>query len=618
MGGNAACARTQLLWTSGVITNTAWQTYTITFTPTSNWCYISFEPYYITTCSGYINLLLDNISCIAPVNGTVSGTNALCFNACNGTATANPTSGTPPYTYMWTPGNFTTQNITGLCAGTYSCVITDANGQTASGTYAVTQPSQVAPNATSTNILCNGQCTGAANAAPTGGTPGYAYSWAPGGQTVPSVTGICSGSYTVFVTDTNGCSMNQTLNITEPAALSLSATSNNTSCANNNGSATVTPTGGTGPYTYQWSPSGGNSANATGLAPNTYTVLVTDANGCTQTTTVTINYSVALTVTLQGQTNVLCNGATTGDATVNATGNNPFTYSWNTTPVQTTATATGLPAGTYSVLVTDANGCTSQQTVTIAQPTAINILTTSTPTACSSNTGTAAANATGGTGPYTYLWTTSSQTTQTATALAAGSYTVTVTDANGCTQTQAIAVSQVSAPVANATASPVTVTYGDNTQLNASGGTTYSWISSTGLSCTNCANPTVMPLQNTTYCAVVIDNNGCTDTACVDILVELPCGTLDLNKIIPNAFSPNDQAPNDTYCVPANVCVKDFVIKVYDRLGEMVFVTDTYTKCWDGTYKGKPLNTAVFVYFLDCTLLNGEKYSQKGNISLIR
>jgi len=284
---------------------------------------------------------------------------------------------------------------------------------------------------------------------------------------------------------------------------------------------------------------------------------------------------------------------------------------------QTNQTATALTTGTYTVTVTDANNCTQTQTIVVTANNPVTLTAASTPSACASNIGTATATPANGTSPYTYLWN-NGQTSQTATALAAGTYTVTVTDANGCSQTQTVIVIPSNGPTASVSATVTNITLGGSSQLTATGGGTYSWYPSTGLSCVTCANPTATPAQTTTYCVIVTDANGCTDNACVTIVVDVPCGTLELSKLLPNAFSPNGDAINNTYCIPANVCIVSFVLKVYDRWGEKVFESTSVANCWDGTYKDKPVNTGVFVYYFDCELSTGESYSQKGNISLVR
>jgi len=209
----------------------------------------------------------------------------------------------------------------------------------------------------------------------------------------------------------------------------------------NSGTATANATGATTPYTYSWNTTPVQTTQtATGLAPGSYTVTVTGANGATQTASATITQPTVIAAHISAQVNTLnCYGDKSGSATVSASGGTPaYTYSWNTTPVQTAATATGLGAGTYTVTVTDANGCTqTATTAAITQPTVITAgISAYTNASGGANNGSATASASGGTPYYSYSWNTSPvQATQTATGLGAGTYIVTVTDANGCTQT---------------------------------------------------------------------------------------------------------------------------------------------------------------------------------------
>src|SRR6476660_2909985 len=184
------------------------------------------------------------------------------------------------------------------------------------------------------------------------------------------------GTYTVTVTDAGGCTAQATVVITEPAAAltaSITAQTNVLCFGGATGSATAAGANGTAPYTYSWNTTPvQTTATATNLIAGTYTVTVTDAGGCTAQATVVITEpAAALTASITAQTNVLCFGGATGSATAaGANGTAPYTYSWNTTPVQTTATATNLIAGTYTVTVTDAGGCTAQATVVITEPAA--------------------------------------------------------------------------------------------------------------------------------------------------------------------------------------------------------------------------------------------------------
>ena len=360
------------------------------------------------------------------------------------------TGGTPAYTYSWAPSGGTAATATGLTAGTYTVTVTDANGCEAMQSFTITQPTQLVASASAqTNIACNGGSNGSATVSATGGAPAYTYSWAPSGGTGATASGLAAGTYSVTVTDANSCTTTQSFTLTEPAILVASAGSQtNVSCNNgSNGSATVNATGGTGTYTYSWSPSGGTAATASGLAAGTYIVTVTDANSCTTTQSFTLTEPASLVANPVAHTNVSCFGGTNGSATVSATGGTgTYTYAWAPSG-GTAATASGLAAGTYTVTVTDANSCTTTQSFTLTEPSVL-VASAGSQTNVSCNggsNGSATVNATGGAGGYTYSWWPSGGTAATASGLIAGTYTVTVTDANGCTATTNYTITQPAA-----------------------------------------------------------------------------------------------------------------------------------------------------------------------------
>ncbi|ADY52972.1 Fibronectin type III domain protein [Pseudopedobacter saltans DSM 12145] len=450
-----------------------------------------------------------------------SKTDVSCNGGSNGTATVSPTGGTPSYTYSWAPSGGTAATATGLSAGTYTVTVTDANGCTGTKTFTITQPTALNTTAGSkTDVSCNGGSNGTATVSPTGGTPGYTYSWAPRGGTAATATGLSAGTYTVTVTDANGCMGTKSFTITQPTALNTTAGSKtDVSCnGGSNGTATVSPTGGTPGYTYSWAPSGGTAATATGLSAGTYTVTVTDANGCTGTKTFTITQPTALNTTAGSKTDVSCNGASNGTATVSPTGGTPgYTYSWAPSG-GTAATATGLSAGTYTVTVTDANGCIGTKSFTITQPTALNTTAGSkTDVSCNGGSnGSATVYPTGGTPGYTYSWAPSGGTAATATGLSAGTYTVTVTDANGCIGTKTFTITQPTALDATISKTDVSNNGGSNgtATVTPSGGTglyTYSWspLGGTGATATG--------LSEGNYTVTITDQNLCSITKTIFI-----------------------------------------------------------------------------------------------------
>jgi sugar lactone lactonase YvrE len=342
-------------WTNETITATAsglaTGTYTVTVTDsaenTLNQKFTIIEPAALTVSKGSIN-------------------NVSCFNDSNGSATVTATGGTAPYAYLWSNG-VTTATAKGLKAGDYAVTVTDAKGCTATEKIAITQPTSALVATTSkTDISCNGESNGSATVTATGGTAPYAYLWS-NGVTTARAKGLKAGDHSVTVTDAKGCTATEKIAITQPTSALVATTSKtDVSCnGESNGSATVSVTGGTAPYTYLWS-NKAVTATAKGLKAGDYTVTVTDVKGCQTTQSFTITQPTsALVATVGSQTNVFCIGDSNGSATVSVTGGTgDYTYSWAPSG-GTAATATNLTAGAYAVTITDINGCSVTKAINI-------------------------------------------------------------------------------------------------------------------------------------------------------------------------------------------------------------------------------------------------------------
>ena len=482
----------------------------------------------------------DNNGCTATASATItqptalsisiaSQTNVLCNGSSTGSATANAaTGGATPYTYNWTPSGGTNLTASNLSAGTYTITATDNNGCIATASATITQPTALSITiASQTDLLCNGNSNGSATAnAATGGTAPYTYNWAPSGGTNLNASNLSAGTYTITATDNSGCTATASVTITQPNALTITIQSVTGVLCNGGPTGTATaniPNGGTSPYTYNWTPSGGTGLTASNLSAGTYTITATDNNGCTATASATITQPNTLSITIASEINVLCNGLDDGSATANVPngGSLPYTYVWNPGG-QTNLTASNLSAGSYTITATDNNGCTASASVTISQPAngvAISIASI-TNVACNGNSSGSitATVASGGTAPYTYNWTPSGGTGLTASNLSAGSYTITVTDNNGCTDTASATVTQPATAVAINIASQTNIlcvpNSGSATANPASGGTgpyTYAWAPSGG------TNLTASNLSAGTYTINATDNNGCTASASVTI-----------------------------------------------------------------------------------------------------
>ncbi|MBL4578279.1 MAG: SprB repeat-containing protein, partial [Flavobacteriales bacterium] len=470
------------------------------------------------SCSATFTL---TITVYAEPAATIVGTDISCSGNCDGSANLTPVGGTSPYTFSWS-NSANTEDISGLCIGTYNVTIADANGCTGTASVVIGTPTALSVGVTGTDILCNGSCTGTATATPTGGTGPYTYAWDdPGFQSTPTASNLCVGIANVTITDAGGCTTTGSYNVVAPAPMVLSLTAINASCGLSDGSVSVSIAGGTGPFTYLWS-GGCSTSSCTGLPSGTYFLSVTDGNGCTASDLITVNDAGGggvASVTLNN--NLDCFGVCIGQATASITGGSaPFAYLWSDPAAQTTPVATGLCAGTFSVAITDNTGCTSTALVTVTEPPALNaVVTGSTNTLCfGSCDGSATVSASGGSGSYVYSWDNpgASTTVTTSSDLCAGiTYTATVTDGNGCTSTATVVVSeppQLNASIVGTDA----LCNGGNTglaNLTPSGGTgPYNFLWSTSDITEDISN-----LIAGTYSVTVTDANLCTATGLVVI-----------------------------------------------------------------------------------------------------
>ena len=487
------------LWNTGATTQAisglGAGTYTVTITDKNN-------------CEAVASVTIDESPGVTVV---ITGTDIVCGAGNTGSATANTSSGTPPFIYQWSNGQ-TTQTINGLVEGTYSVTVTDANGCQGTDSFTIDVIDDFEITGTVTNVLCFEDSNGAITVTPTGGTPPYTYAW-DNGETTATITNLAAGSYTVTVTDQNNCTVIETFFVSKPPLLQVGVTGTPSVCpGESTGMAMAVATGGTMPYSYLWN-NGQTTQSITNLAAGTYTVTVTDDNGCTDEASITIVESPDLDLTING-TEIVCGDGNTGSAAVSATGGvPPYTYEWNNG--ETAESIDDLPEGIYIVTVTDANGCTAVEQVTIDVIDDFSIMVTPFDVLCEGgNTGRILVIPSGGTAPYTYLWS-NGETTNEIIDLSAGVYSVTVTDDNGCEVSQTITINEPTAINITLTGNDINCFDFDNGSISSSvmGGTppyTYAW--SNGESTPNIAN-----LAPGTYTLTVTDANLCTATESIVI-----------------------------------------------------------------------------------------------------
>jgi len=373
--------------------------------------------------------------------------NETCAGACDGQLLLTFSGGTAPYVVLWNnpslpPDETAPQN---LCPGSYTATVTDANGCTQTATTAIVAATALDIQFAATAPLCAGDQNGSLTASGSGGALPYQFQWSIGAAG-GSLQNLACGIYTVTLTDAAGCTRVGRDTLPCPAAILIdSIAPTPIACFGGaNGSITVFAHGGTGMLMYAWSaPNLPPGPIAPNLAAGIYTVTVSDANGCSVTATANVTQPSALLVSATASV-VSCFGGNDGSVKASATGGTlPYQYAWSVPAA--TPEVTGLLAGTYSLTVTDANGCTAMPPpVVVAQPgSPVQVTAAQTRRACvGSNDGAAEATAVGGNGPpFTFVWSNNANG-PVASALGVGTYTVTAADAKGCTVTQTVAIAE--------------------------------------------------------------------------------------------------------------------------------------------------------------------------------
>ncbi len=645
---------------------------------------------------------IDSITITQPplLNVLLTHVNSLqCHGMNNGSIIDTVTGGVLAYSYHWSNGQ-TSGSAVNLVAGVYTVTVTDANGCTVTTSATITQPTLlVSTVANVDSVVCYGQNNGSVSVNVNGGIPAYSYAWnTMPPQTTATASNLIAGVYTVTVTDSVGCTSTNTATVDQPAqfAATFSGLTQVTCYGLSNGSVAAVASGGISPYTFSWSNAADTAALAN-LIAGTYTVTITDMNACTATSSATITEPPLLIVSLTNADSVRCNGQSNGSITVGVTGGTPnYSYVWNTVPVQSTATASNIPAGTYTVTVTDNKGCTTTLSDVIYQPSPmVSSISNVVPVQCfGQHNGSLTANLSGGIAGYSYLWnSTPSQNTAIAGNLAAGTYTVTITDGNGCTNTVSSVVTQpnqltlnlnstnqscvnycngqitsvvgggvqpyvytwsntqstsgisslcpgtysVTVEDANHCSTDDVATIINNTYITAgftaapdsgiipltvnftftgSGASNYSWNFGDGSISTD-QNPEHVFTTAGTYNVVLIVNSGspdnCSDTISLTIITEKPS-----LLTIPNVFTPNGDNINDEFMMQSQG-IASFNCVIFNRWGKQIYDWTDVAKGWDGkTKSGETASAGTYYYIVSAKGFDKVPYEMHGSITLVR
>jgi gliding motility-associated-like protein len=556
-------------------------------------------------CTAFSSMSISQPSMISVV---ASISNITCMSGTNGSIEMSVNGGTPPYSYEWSNGA-TTEDLNGLMAGEYSILVKDANGCTMaipSLFFTLSQPSELIAVAEITssfngeNISCHGASDGTATVVVSGGTIPYSFSWS-NSETEQSIKGLDATTYSVVVTDANGCFVGSSVTLSQPekVELNIAAISDyngfGVSCFNSNdGSIDVNTTGGILPYTYSWN-NGVSTEDLSNLNAGAYSVIVADANGCTDSEDAMIKQPEQIIPDLNSK-NVGCNGTASGSVDLSVSGGvAPYQFSWNNGSSAEDLVA--LPIGSYSVDITDLNGCKVSTSAAINEPAALQSEIEKQDVLCfGQSNGSIIMGVRGGTEPYTYNWSNGS-TGGSLSNLPTGIYTVTIIDALGCQRTDNIEILQPDSLYIHPSSAELVVGYNISSflgndgsiDLAVHGGTSeYSFMWSDNSTTQNIGN-----LTAGVYSVVCADANGCRAEASIELDDPMPLE-------MPTGYTPNGDGNNDNFIVHGIESYTNNSLTVFNRWGNIVYQKQNYFNEWNGeNLKGDELPDGTYFVILE-------------------
>jgi gliding motility-associated-like protein len=564
-----------------------------------------------------------SVTFTANITSDYNGGDISCFGADDAVIAIVPQGGAGIYSYALN-GSVAeaslplSNQVLGVASGNYTISVFDQNNCVSnSQALSVSEPNllQIDNVALISDVNCFGEANGAMLVDASGGTGSYSYfagmTYNASNQSPYLVEGLTAGTYSVVVTDENGCFTNAVNQIVdEPVLLQANVSSTNLGCnGDDSGTALVNYFGGTPNYSVLWS-TNQTSNSITDLVAGDYSVTVTDNNSCVATVDFEITEPVLSTQTIQ----MICFGDNVGEIELTLENPNPasvYSYLWDDPSGQTTLTASNLSAGIYTASVIDQFGCVLSISDTIYEPDSMSVFVDKTFMCVEKPYSSATVFTSGGLDPYDYQWSTTENTEQIVIDVA-GAYSVEVTDDNGCQQevtfdVDPIRVLSVDYVIDNPSCK-------DNLDgqviVEVTGGYPpyqYNWSDAS-------QDSILSAVAEGTYSLDAFDSHGCY-IAMSATLIASSSTCLEVYS----AFSPNGDQNNDFWYIENIELYPDALVEVFNRWGDRVYASKLYVNAWDGawngTFKGESLPSATYYYVIT---LNNEENQYVGTVTIVR
>lgn len=592
---------------------TATTTYTLTVVD-SNAC--------VTPISDDVTITVDNSCCNFDITAVTSA--PTCGNS-DGSIDLTIANGSGNYTYDW-GANGTTEDLTMIGQGSYTCTITDVTAGCSKDTTFDFSTNTFSYTINTTIPSCGG-ADGGIEFVVTGTTPPYSYSIDNGANFVntPNFTTLIEGTYNLSVQDVNGCQKDTLIELMAPS-FDYTLTLSDPNCGGTDGSIVFSTTGGQAPFGFSIDNGVNNSldSNFLNLSAGTYNLLIADATGCLKDSIVELTDigSVGGTVS---SVDLICNNDNSGRIVLSAVGGtSPFTYDIGNGP-QNSAVFNNIAADTYNLTITDAAGCTFDTTVTLQEPPAMVItLNITDPTCYNTCDASVEASVSGGTisNMPSYQWSgaLSTNTSNIVTDICLNNYTLTVIDDNACEQDTTFSFVAPVDIVADFSATPQPATmFNSNITLTEESlnGTIFTWfVDSTEV---GYGSPYIHTFPDDTagtynVCLLVEDIIGCSDSICKDVVIDP-----DFIIFVPNTFTPNGDGDNDYfYAQGLGLELIDYELVVFNKWGDLIWTSSNAYPMWDGTYKGQECKTDTYIWNLKTKDQGSKDVIKLGHVNLIR